>query len=160
MLGIHEVYKRIGPVNLTPILSVLDQLPFVDICVGSIDPRHPYCAVVVPGTKLPDAVSHFVQSLGLGGTPHRYFFRKLYPGWGIRPHTDDWIPAEAHIRRFQVPLVSHPDILMRWPTDGIEVYLEPGWFYEVRYDRLHEVVNPTQSERIHLQVDQVDATIE
>mgnify|MGYP001577012541 FL=1 len=55
--------------------------------------------------------------------------------------------------------MSHPDIVMRWPDDEVEVHLAPGYLYEVRYDRLHEVVNTTASARIHLQIDQIGATI-
>lgn len=48
---------------------------------------------------------------------------------------------------------------MRWPDDGVEEYLEPGFLYEVRIDRTHEVVNEADVPRVHLQVDQVNATI-
>ena len=87
------------------------------------------------------------------------FCRKLGPRQGIAPHVDAWMPGEADWRRFQVPLVSDPRIIMRWPDDGVELYLEPGWLYEVRFDRMHEVVNGADIERIHLQIDQVNATI-
>ena len=156
---VSEVYKRIMAVNILPVLAVMDRLQFVDICVGSTDPKHPPCAVVPPSVRLPDEVSHLVQSCGLGGTPHRVFLRKLYPHQGIPPHVDDWIPADSGIRRFHVPLTSHPEIKMRWPADDIEAHLAPGWLYEVRFNRTHEVVNNTDSERIHIQIDQVGATI-
>jgi hypothetical protein len=80
--------------------------------------------------------------------------RKLGPHQGMAPHVDQWMPKEADWHRYQVPLVTHPDIVMRWPDDGIEVHLMPGRLYEIRFDRLHEVVNPTPYERIHLQIDQ------
>jgi hypothetical protein len=107
----------------------------------------------------PIELQMLLRSLRLGGRTERCFGRKLMPHQGIAPHIDDWIPAEKDWRRFQLPLVSHPDIIMRWPDDGIQVHLEPGFLYEVRFDRLHEVVNPTDCERTHFQIDQVGATI-
>jgi hypothetical protein len=100
-----------------------------------------------------------VESLDLGGTLARAVLRRLSPRQSIPPHVDDWMPAEADWRRFQVPLITHPDVVMRWPDDGVSVHLEPGFLYEVRYDRAHEVVHGAECERIHLQIDQVDATI-
>ncbi len=108
---------------------------------------------------VPAEIQWLVLMLQLGGKTERYFLRKLLPRQGIAPHIDDWVPAEKDWRRFQVPLVTHPDIIMRWPEDGVEVHLEPGFLYEVRFDRMHEVVNPTDCARIHMQIDQVDATI-
>ena len=79
---------------------------------------------------------------------------------GIGLHIDTWIAERGlDVRRFQVPITTHPDIVMRWPDDGIEVHLEPGWVYEVRHDRIHEVVNDTDTDRIHIQVDQMGATV-
>ena len=158
MLASAEVYRRVKPVEIASVLAVLPQMPFVDICVGSTDPNHPPCAVVVPST-VPREVLDFIEGLELGGAPHRVFLRRLGPGQGIPPHIDSWIPVEANIQRFHVPLVSHPDVTMRWPDDMIEVHLETGWLWEVRYNRLHEVVNPTDTERVHIQIDQVGATI-
>jgi len=89
----------------------------------------------------------------------RMFLRKLMPGQNIEPHVDAWIPEDQHWRRFQVPLQTHPSVMMRWPDDGVEEHLEVGWLYEVRFDRTHEVVNPSSIERIHIQVDQMGATI-
>ncbi len=96
----------------------------------------------------------------LGGTPYRRFCRKLLPRGGIKPHIDNTTSGRGLvIRRFQVPVVTHPEIVMRWPDDDAEVHLEPGWIWEVRFDRIHEVVNNTDSERIHIQIDQMEATI-
>lgn len=99
----------------------------------------------------------------LGGKPRRRFCRKLLARENIVPHIDEhiWIvKAGRDFRRFQVPVVTHPDIVMRWlAPDDVEVHLEPGWVYEVRHDRMHEVVNPTDTDRIHIQIDQMGATI-
>ena len=155
----HECYRRLQAVNIQPVLAVLDHLQFVDICVGSTDPKHPPCSVVPPRTPMPEAFPRLVQSLGLGGETYRLFLRKLGPRQGIPLHVDDWIPQKSGVRRFHVPLVSHPDIVMRWPDDGQAVHLEPGYVWEVRYNRLHEVVNLTDFARIHIQIDQQGATI-
>lgn len=148
----HECYRRIKPVDVAPVLRVIDRLEFSDS--GGV------CAwVTKQGSVAPPELVRLIQSLELGGSTKRCFCRKLMPRQCIPPHVDEWMPQELNWRRFQVPLLSHPDIVMRWPDDGVEVHLEPGWLYEVRYDRTHEVVHNVNCERIHLQIDQVDATI-
>ena len=154
-----EVVCRIRAVDISPVLAALGTMPFVAICHGSTDPKHPPCSVVVPSTTS-EVVTSLVASLALGGSPHRVFLRKLGPHQGMPPHVDEWMPADSGMRRFHIPLVSHPDIVMRWPDDDVALHLAPGWLYEVRFNRLHEVVNPTPYERVHIQIDQIGATIE
>jgi hypothetical protein len=105
-------------------------------------------------------IKKFIESLDLGGRQARAVFRKLDKKQGIAAHTDKWMPEELDWHRFQLPIVTHPSILMRWPNDGVELHLEPGCLYEVNYNKMHEVVNDQDEvERIHLQIDQVDSTI-
>ncbi len=148
----HECYRRIKALDLGPLLKVIDQIEFVDT-TGK-------CAWVSRwDQQIPIELRQLIKSLRLGGKTERLFLRKLMPHQGIAPHIDDWVPAEQNWQRFQVPIVSDPNILMRWPDDGVEVHLEPGFLYEVRFDRMHEVVNDTDIARIHMQVDQSNATI-
>jgi hypothetical protein len=155
MLAHHEVFKRIKPVDIAPVLRVIDRLEFAD--------SGGKCAwVTKPGSVAPPELTELLQGLQIGGQARRVFCRKLMPGQGIAAHVDDY-EAEwktgGPLRRFHVPLVSHPAVRMRWPAVGIEQYLEPGWLWEVRFDRLHEVVHEADVPRIHLQIDQVNATI-
>ena len=113
--------------------------------------------MVLPGSE-PPAVWAFVAGLELGGKTERILLRKLRPRQGMAPHVDDWMDAEKDWHRFQVPIVSNPAVRMRWPDDGVDVHLAPGNLYEVRFDRIHEVVNDWDGERIHLQIDQTGAT--
>lgn len=152
---IGDCYQVIKRVELGPVLSILDRLPFFHANQSSAK----YPCYVLLKSQFPPELNQLVESLELGGHQARAMLRKLLPRQSIPPHVDDWMPKEADWRRFQVPLVTHPDIKMRWPDDGIEVHLEPGFLYEVRFDRLHEVVNNTDCERVHLQIDQVAATI-
>lgn len=154
MLQEHECYRRIKSLDIQPVLKVLNKLEFVN--------SKGVCAwVSKPDVQAPEELLQLVQSTNLGGKYYRVFCRKLMPRQGISPHIDDhvWI-REKNIRRFHIPLISHPDIKMKWPEDGIEVYLEPGYLYEVRVDRTHEVVNNADVERIHIQIDMENATIE
>lgn len=151
-LASAEVYQRIKPVDIAPVLAGLEDYRFIDTKKWT-------AWVTNHSAAPPKPLDDFVNNLALGGVRMRMFLRKLMPGQNIPPHVDDWIPEDQHWRRFQVPLISHPDIVMRWPDDGVEVHLEPGYLYEVRYDRVHEVVNDTDSERIHIQIDQANATI-
>jgi hypothetical protein len=156
-LAPHEVYRAIKSVELRPVLAILDRLPFVHVNQGSTG-VNPACDVVL-ADKFPPELRALIAELGLGGETARAILRRLTPRQGIAPHVDAWMPAEADWRRFQVPITSHPDIVMRWPDDGIAVHLAPGFLYEVRFDRLHEVVHGADCARTHLQIDQVNATL-
>jgi hypothetical protein len=155
-----QCYQVVKPVTVEPVVAILDRLQFVSINyhLAVPDPNKPPCAIVLEN-KFPPEIKQLIAELGLGGTTGRAILRRLDAGRGIPAHTDAWMPGESNWRRFQVPLVSHPDIVMRWPDDDVCVHLAPGNLYEVRFDRLHEVVNPTDVARTHLQIDQVDATI-
>lgn len=152
MLAQHECYKALKKIDIGPMLAVLDQLRFID--------SKGKCAWVTdPASQAPQQLLDLVNSLGLGGKYERVFCRRLEPHQNIAPHVDDWMGTRPDWRRFQIPLTSHSDIKMRWPDDGIEAHLAPGYLYEVRFDRLHEVWNPTDCSRIHIQIDQSGATI-
>jgi hypothetical protein len=153
-----QCYQVCKPVDLGPVLSILDRLQFIGVNQGGADTSRYPCFVVL-SDKFPPEVRALVDSLKLGGRPGRAILRKLMPRQSIPEHVDAWMPGEANWRRFQVPITSHPEIRMRWPDDGLDTYLMPGFLYEVRYDRPHEVVHRADIERIHLQVDQIDATI-
>lgn len=159
-LADHQCYQVCKPVDLEPVLPILDRLPFFAINghVVPPDPNKPPCSVALYD-KFPPEIRAWIGDLGLGGMVGRALFRRLDPGQSIPVHTDAWMPGELNWRRFQVPFTSHPDIRMRWPDDGVCVHLAPGFLYEVRYDRPHEVIHPAPVARTHLQIDQIDATI-
>ncbi len=154
-LGDTECYRCIKPVDLGPVLSTLDRLQFIS--VNQTAGKYP-CDVVL-SNKFPPELGGLLSSLELGGETARAILRRLAPRQSIPPHVDDWMPDEADWRRFQIPIVTDPRIIMRWEEDGIEEHLQAGYLYEVRYDRTHEVINEADIYRIHLQVDQVGATI-
>ena len=156
MLKPDEVFRLIGPIDVEPVRQMLDRLEFLHVNEGR---KGKYPQDVVLRQSFPPELDDFVLRLGLGGRTARAILRKLPPRVSIPPHVDEWMPSEMNWRRFQVPITSDPAIRMRWPDDGVELYLEPGNIYEVRYDRTHEVVNEADVERVHLQVDQVDATV-
>lgn len=152
MLLQHECYRRLRAVNIAPVLECISDLRFVD--------SGGKCALVTaPGSIAPQPMVWLLNGLRLGGTPKRVFCRKLLPGQGILPHVDDWMPDDWQMRRFHVPLITDQSVIMRWPDDGQEVHLDAGWLWEVRVDRTHEVVNGWDGERIHIQIDQANATI-
>ena len=155
-----QCYQIVKAVDVGPILSAWDRLPFFSINhnLDGSDPNKPPCDVVLQD-KYPPEIREFIVGLALGGRLGRSVIRRLDPGRGIPAHTDAWMPGELNWRRFQVPLVTHPDIVMCWRDYAVTVHLEVGKLYEVRFDRTHEVINPTASYRTHLQIDQIDATI-
>lgn len=154
--AVGQVYRVIKPVDLSSVLPTLDTMQFVAVNQSSTDCRKSPCEVVLPDKFTPE-FRGFIDGLGLGGTQGRAILRRLAPRQGMAPHIDEWLPANW--RRFQVPLVSHPAITMRWPDESMEIHLAPGWLYEVRVDCAHEVINKADVPRVHLQIDQLNATI-
>lgn len=157
MLESGEVYRKIKAVDLAAVLPILDACQWVSVSYGSADPNKPPCDVVL-GDKFPPALVALYDALGLGGDLGRRILRRLNPDQNIPVHTDAWMPTEMVWRRFQVPIISHPDVKMEWPDDGVRIHLEPGWLYEVQFNRPHAVINPGHT-RVHMQIDQVNATI-
>ena len=155
----NEVYRLIGQVNIEPVLRELDRLEFIVANYGKTLERDGKYEQTVALGPFPDTVNKFVEDLNLGGEPQRMLLRSLPPGTKIPPHIDDWMPEEADWRRFQVPIVSDPRVRMRWPDDGIDIYLEPGHLYEVDFSKTHDVFNGSNIDRIHMQIDQLGATI-
>jgi hypothetical protein len=157
-LRADQCYQVCKPVNLGPVLAILDRLPFVWVNQGSTEVYKTPARIVKPD-KFPTELKQLIADLELGGRAGRYMIRELAPRQSIAPHIDTWMPSELDWRRFQLPITSHPDIVMRWPEDGVSLHLEPGFLYEVRFDRVHEVVHGADVPRLHLQLDQVAATI-
>lgn len=154
MLAAGECCRAIKPVDIGPVLSVMDRLQFVG--VGGSSPDKYKCDVLL-APHFPPELHALIDGLDLGGRTARAILRRLAPRQSIPPHVDKWMPNEANWRRFQLPLITHPDIVMRWPDDGVAVHLEAGILYEVRFDRLHEVINNADVPRVHLQIDQITA---
>ena len=150
-----EVCRLIKSVDIAPVLRDLDRLQFVHVNQGG--GKYP-CDVVL-SSSFTAGIHQFVESLELGGRTARAMLRRLEPRQSIPPHVDDWMPKEMNWSRFQVPITSHPDIVMRWPEDGVSVHLEPGFLYQVRFDRTHQVDHNADCSRVHLQIDQIDSTI-
>jgi hypothetical protein len=155
-LSADECFRLIKPVEIGPLLPALHSLPWFSSGQSSAGK---YRADVVLLSQFPPELRGLLPRLDLGGETARAVLRRLGPRQFIPPHTDTWMPQEADWRRFQLPLVTDPSVVMRWQDDGQEVHLAAGWLYEVRFDRQHEVVNGWGGQRIHLQIDQVNATL-
>ncbi len=150
-------FRRIRQVDIKAVAEECGRLQFISVNQNNAEKCA--CRVLLEAHFTP-AIKQFIESLELGGRQARAVFRMLPKGQGIDPHTDTWMPEELDWHRFQLPIATHPSILMRWPDDGVEAHLAQGFLYEVNYSRKHEVIN-TQEEvdRIHLQIDQIDASI-
>ncbi len=157
-LGDSQCYQIVKAVDVTPVLACLDRLSWYGVPGDARDPNKPPCTVAL-AASWPREIHDWIAGLDLGGTPGRYIIRKLAPGQHIPRHVDAWMPGEMDWRRFQIPLVTEPAVIMGWPEDGVHVHLETGFVYEVRYDRPHEVIQGGSGDRIHLQIDQVGATV-
>lgn len=97
-------------------------------------------------------LQQFADTLQLPGNVTHVVCRKL-PAWqGIPPHVDRCGPYD---RRYHVPIITHPDIRMRWPEEDVEVHLEQGFLYEVCFSMMHEIVHHAPIDRVHVQIDTV-----
>jgi hypothetical protein len=158
MLKPEQCFRLVKPVDIEAAVAVLPRLQFVGVNQGGTDTSRYPCFVVLHD-KFPPELTALVEGLGLGGTCARAILRKLMPRQCIPPHVDAWMPSELNWSRYQLPIVTDPAIRMWWPDDGLGEHLKAGMLYEVRYDRMHEVTNYADVERVHLQIDQIDATI-
>jgi hypothetical protein len=107
----------------------------------------------------PPWLAGFVASLQLGGTAVRILCRKLPAYQGIPVHTDAPMFGARDERRFQLPLITDPRILMCWPDSQEAVHLEAGYLYEVNYRDPHTVIHQAPIDRIHIHVQVQGATI-
>lgn len=132
--------ERLRAVDISAALRGLESTEFRD--TGGTNGH-----IAFPSWLLP-----FVESLDIPGSITYAVVRKLPPYQGIPPHIDHGVPEINSGRRFHVPLLTHADVTMRWPHDGIEVHLEAGYLYEVDYTRTHEIVHKAPVDRIHIQI--------
>lgn len=131
-------YRKIRPVDISGVLPKLPQVNFVD--TGGPD----------GWIARPDWLAAFIASLEPQGRVTFTLLRKLPPFQNLPPHIDLWKNIPNTGQRFHVPLLTHPDVVMRWPADGVEVHLEAGWLYEICYTKLHEVCHRAPVDRVHL----------
>lgn len=133
----ENLCKKIRSVDISKALAGLDDAEFRD----------------TGGTNgwlaNPPWLSEFVHDLNLRGIVLYSVLRKL-PAWqGIPPHVDDGRVGE---QRFHVPLVTHPDVKMRWLDSEHEEHLEVGYLYQVDFTKTHEIVHCAPIDRVHVQI--------
>jgi len=131
-------YRQIRPVDISSVLPKLADVHFVN--TGGTN----------GWVAQPDWLASFIATLKPEGRVTFVCLRKLPPYQNIPPHIDAWNNQPNVGKRFHVPLLTHPDVKMRWPDDGVEVHMEAGWLYEVCFLKLHEVVHLAPVDRIHL----------
>lgn len=133
-----ELCRKLRPVDITGPLAQLASTQFID--TGGTN----------GWVANPPWLRAFIETLQPEGNVTFACVRKLPPYQNIPPHIDAWKNRPNVGKRYHVPLLTHPDVTMRWPEDGVEVHLEAGWLYEVCYTRLHEVVHRAPVDRVHL----------
>lgn len=136
-------YRKIKPVDISGILPLLPEVQFEDMRVDGWIAR-------------PDWLADFIAALEPEGKVTFTLIRKLPPFQNLPPHKDSWGNMPNTGGRFHVPLLTHPDVKMRWPEDDVEVHLEAGWLYEVNYLKLHEVQHRAPVDRVHLHFNVAD----
>lgn len=72
-------------------------------------------------------------------------------GEQILPHVDNFGPdVQSRSVHCHIPLVTHPDVIMGYGTEGNEVHLHVGHLYILDATQRHYVRNPSSVDRIHL----------
>lgn len=134
----EQCYRKIRAVDIAGALSRLPGVAFVN--TGGTN----------GWVARPPWLGEFILSLKPEGRVTFTCLRKLPPYQNIPPHIDLWENIPNKGKRYHVPLLTHPDVKMRWPDDGVEVHMEAGWLYEVCFTKLHEVVHLAAVDRVHL----------
>ena len=141
-------YKELGTFDLGPLVEMVDNVPW------KAEYRNPYSVAClrVHTAALSEEYKKLIRSYSdRYGKMIRCDIRKVPPNGEITPHTDPNV--EEGERRLHWPILSHPNIKMIWPKADDELYMEPGHLYEVNPHQLHQVLNPTKVDRVHLMVD-------
>lgn len=80
----------------------------------------------------------------------RVMINKLRPGGRIYPHPDTEAHADYYTR-FHVVLQSQPGVVFR--TGDEQVYMAPGEAWWFNNKEVHEVINNSADDRIHMVID-------
>lgn len=98
----------------------------------------------------PEWLDDFIGSLGF--KPSYRILRKLPAYQGIPAHRDEVKNGGSvhYGTRYHVPLITHPDVFMRFPDDGTQVHMEAGYLYRFDHSRTHEVVHLAPVDRVHV----------
>lgn len=142
-------------------MTYCQDLGVIDI-EGPLRMMHEHPPVCVSGWIF-DApwLREFVKTLPLGEGHRIALIRILRPEQPIPPHVDRDIKDGVPQRRYQLPLVTHPDVRMTWITLSGEresYHLQAGHLYEVDYRKTHEVENHSSIDRVHIQIDVLEDT--
>ncbi|MBB1485527.1 aspartyl/asparaginyl beta-hydroxylase domain-containing protein [Oceanospirillum sediminis] len=76
---------------------------------------------------------------------------KLKAGEEIREHTDLDLGYESGAVRLHIPITTHPDILFH--IDQQPIHFGSGECWYMNADLPHRVINPTDTDRVHLVID-------
>ena len=77
-------------------------------------------------------------------------FTELRKGGIIPEHVDSGQMLTTN-HRIHIPLISHPDV--KFTLDHKDYYLEPGHGYEINNQIIHEVINESNIDRLHMIID-------
>lgn len=80
---------------------------------------------------------------------------RLSPGASVNQHTDSHYFWRNHIR-IHIPIVTAPEVIFR--CDQEQVFMKPGESWTFNNWRPHSVVNGSEHERIHLEIDVVGSS--
>jgi hypothetical protein len=80
----------------------------------------------------------------------RVIVNRIKPGGRIFPHEDTPMHT-SYYSRFHIPLQSQPGVIFK--AGGEQVFMAPGDFWWFDNKAMHEVINNSADDRIHLVID-------
>jgi hypothetical protein len=113
----------------------------------------PYSGTLLRGgSEVWEQVKPIVKSLEEyhNGTMGRVMFTKLAPNGNISAHVDGGEYLDV-VRRHHIPIITNKNVA--FIVDKEKVNMQEGEVWEINNMKKHEVLNPSDQDRIHLLID-------
>lgn len=81
----------------------------------------------------------------------------LHPGSEIKPHRDRGCAYQEGYYRIHVPIVTHPAV--EFYLEGERIHMQEGECWYLDFSKTHQVINLSDSVRVHLVIDGIRDTV-
>jgi len=134
---VNDIWLRYNPIEGATPMEIFNGLE----CVN-----YPAFQELIESRRLVLDVMRRVEGLRLG----RVVITKMRPGARIAPHCDEGAPP-TYYDRFHLVLQGEPGSLFRCEDETVEMGTGELWWFNNRLE--HEVINRSNTERIHIVMD-------
>lgn len=139
--SIEEVHEH---TQVVPLLWSYDGVSSLDV-----NPKHKYYEMFDTDSFIDRIKPHLESTYG-NGFIIRMLFAKLKAGGVISKHKDNGIGLEAP-HRVHIPIITNDEVFFE--VGGEEKNMKEGEMWEINNQKLHEVDNVSEFDRIHIIVD-------